>query len=47
MIIGLVKKGKEIAIEGKLTHRSYTDKDGEKRYVTEVEVREILLLSKD
>ncbi len=42
-----VKKGKEIAIEGKLTHRSYTDKDGEKRYVTEVEVREILLLSKD
>ena len=40
-----VVKGKEMAIEGKLTHRSY-DKNGEKRYVTEVVVSEILLLSK-
>ena len=39
-------KGKEVAIEGKLTHRSYDDKHGEKRYVTEVVVNEILLLSK-
>ncbi len=39
-------KGKEIAIEGKLTHRSYDDKDGNKRYVTEVVANEILLLSK-
>ncbi|WP_125718273.1 single-stranded DNA-binding protein [Flavobacterium ustbae] len=41
-----VVKGKEIAVEGKLTHRSYDDKNGEKRYVTEVVVNEILLLSK-
>ena len=41
-----VVKGKEIAIEGKLTHRSYDDKEGNKRYVTEVVVNEILLLSK-
>ncbi|MEO8533306.1 MAG: single-stranded DNA-binding protein, partial [Flavobacterium sp.] len=41
-----VVKGKEIAIEGKLTHRSYDDKNGEKKYVTEVVVNEILLLSK-
>lgn len=40
-----VVKGKEVAIEGKLTNRSY-DKNGEKRYVTEVVVSEILLLSK-
>ena len=39
-----VTKGKEIAIEGKLTNRSFEDKDGEKRYVTEVVVNEILLL---
>lgn len=39
-----VVKGKEVAIEGKLTHRSYDDKNGEKRYVTEVVVNEILLL---
>lgn len=41
-----VVKGKEVAIEGKLTHRSYDDKSGEKKYITEVVVNEILLLSK-
>jgi single-strand DNA-binding protein len=39
-----VEKGKEIAIEGKLTSRSYDDKDGNKRYVTEIVVNELLLL---
>jgi len=41
-----VTKGKEIAIEGKLTHRSYDDKDGNKRYVTEVLVSELLMIGK-
>ena len=41
-----VVKGKEVAIEGKLTLRSYDDKNGEKKYITEVVVNEILLLSK-
>jgi single-strand DNA-binding protein len=41
-----VTKGKEICIEGKLTHRSYDDKDGTKRYITEVVVNDILLLGK-
>ncbi len=41
-----VTKGKEIEIEGKLTHRSYDDKNGDKRYVTEVVVTEVLLLGK-
>jgi len=39
-----VTKGKEIALEGKLTSRSYETKEGEKRYVTEVVASEILLL---
>jgi single-strand DNA-binding protein len=39
-----VMKGKEIAIDGKLTHRSYDDKNGEKRYISEVVVNEITLL---
>src|SRR6478736_4167205 len=39
-----ITKGKEIAIEGKLTHRSYNDKNGEKRYITEVVVNDVLLL---
>ena len=41
-----VTKGKEIGIEGKLTHRNYDDKDGNKRYITEVIANEILLISK-
>ncbi len=37
-------KGSEIAIEGKLMNRSYTDKAGVKKYITEVQVAEVLLL---
>jgi single-strand DNA-binding protein len=37
-------KGKEVAIEGKLVNRSYTDKDGNKKYITEVQVNELLML---
>ncbi len=39
-----LQKGKEIAIEGKLTSRSYETKEGEKRYVTEIVVNELLML---
>lgn len=39
-----VKKGSEIAIEGKLLNRNYTDKDGVKRFVTEIQVNELLML---
>jgi single-strand DNA-binding protein len=37
-------KGKEVAIEGKLINRSYTDANGIKRYVTEIQVNELLLI---
>lgn len=37
-------KGKQVYIEGQLRSRSYDDKDGQKRYVTEVVVDEIILL---
>ena len=39
-----LKKGDEIAIEGKLSSRSYIDKDGNKKYTTEVVVNEFLKL---
>lgn len=38
-----VDKGKEIAVTGKLTHRSYDDNQGIKRYFTEVLVNEVVL----
>jgi single-strand DNA-binding protein len=41
-----VTKGKEVAIEGKLTTRTWEDKDGMKRYTTEVVCNELLMLGK-
>lgn len=41
-----VNKGQEVAIEGKLTSRSYEDSQGIKRYITEVVCNEFLMLSK-
>lgn len=37
-------KGKEVAIEGKLVNRHYTDSAGIKKYITEVHATELLLL---
>jgi single-strand DNA-binding protein len=39
-----LKKGSEVAIEGKLSNRSYETKEGEKKYISEVVVNEILML---
>jgi single-strand DNA-binding protein len=36
--------GKEVAVEGKLVNRQYTDKDGNKKYFTEIQVNELLML---
>ena len=41
-----VTKGSRIGIEGKLTHRNYDDKNGDKKYFTEVVVSEMLLMGK-
>jgi single-strand DNA-binding protein len=40
-----LSKGCEVAVEGKLVSRSYTDKEGNKRYITEVHANELLVLS--
>jgi single-strand DNA-binding protein len=39
-----LQKGSEVAIEGKLTYRSYEDKDGTKKYITEIVCSELLML---
>jgi len=39
-----LEKGNEVAIEGKLTSRSYEDKDGVKKYITEIVCNELLML---
>lgn len=39
-------KGQEVCVEGKLSNRTYEDKDGNKRYITEVVINDILMLGK-
>ena len=39
-----LNKGTEVAVEGKLVNRNYTDKEGIKKYITEIQVNELLLL---
>ncbi len=44
LIERFVRKGKECGIEGKLVSRNFETKEGEKRYVTEVVVNDLLLI---
>ena len=44
LIEKLCKKGKEVAIEGKLVQRSYTDKNDQKKFVTEIVATKMVLL---
>ncbi len=41
-----IRKGSQILVEGKLRYRSYDDKDGNKRYIVEVEAEVIQLLGR-
>ena len=42
----LLKKGDEVAVQGKLVHRSYEDASGQTKYVSEVVVQRFLKLTK-
>jgi len=39
-----LKKGKEIAIDGRINYRTYEDSRGEKRFFTEIVVNDLVLL---
>lgn len=41
-----LRKGSEVAIGGRLVHRNYTQKDGTKRFITEVQANEVHLFGK-
>jgi single-strand DNA-binding protein len=43
-VANYLQKGKQVYVEGRLSQRSYDDKDGNKRYVTEVVAEEVILL---
>jgi single-strand DNA-binding protein len=41
-----LKKGSLVYVEGKIKTRSYDDKDGQKKYVTEIIAEQLILLDK-
>ncbi len=41
-----LKKGLTIAVDGKIIYKSYDDKEGRKRYFTEIVMNEMVMLSK-
>lgn len=41
-----VKKGQEIAIEGKIVYETYDGKDGSKRHATKIQINELVMLGK-
>lgn len=40
-----VKKGDRLYVEGRIEYRQWQDKDGQTRYTTEINVREMIMLS--
>lgn len=42
----LLEKGSEVAIEGKLVNKNYIDKEGNKRYTLEIQVNDMIVLTK-
>jgi len=41
-----LEKGSQVVVDGKLTTRNYTDKEGNKRYFTEIVANELLMIDK-
>ncbi|MCX8490659.1 MAG: single-stranded DNA-binding protein [Cyclobacteriaceae bacterium] len=39
-----LKKGSKVCVEGKLVHRNYETDKGEKRYITEINVNDLVLM---
>jgi single-strand DNA-binding protein len=45
LVTKLLAKGTEVMIEGRLVNRSYESKTGEKRFATEIQLNDFLILS--
>jgi single-strand DNA-binding protein len=40
-----LKKGERVYVEGRIEYRTWQDKEGQKRYTTEINVRDLVMLS--
>ncbi len=41
-----VSKGTAVVLGGKIVNRNYTDKDGQKKYITEIQAGEVIILGR-
>jgi single-strand DNA-binding protein len=41
-----LKKGSEIAVEGKIVYRTYENKEGQTKYITEIVVNDFMMLAR-
>ncbi len=46
LAVEYLRKGSLVYIEGKIRYRQYEDKDGQKKYVTEIVADQLLMLDK-
>ena len=44
LAVKYLRKGRQVAVEGRLAYRSYEDKNGVTKYITEVVINELLFL---
>ena len=44
-VANYLQKGKQVYVEGRIENRSWEDKEGQKRYITEIVCEELILLS--
>jgi len=42
-----LKKGKQIAVEGRLETNTYDDKDGNRKFYTQIKVNDLVMLGKE
>ncbi len=42
-----LRKGQKVLLQGKISHRSYQDKDGNTKYITEIVAKEVLKLTRE
>ncbi len=45
-VANYLTKGKQVYVEGRIQNRSYEDRDGNKRYITEIMADDVVLLSR-
>lgn len=45
-VIRSLDKGTEVVVEGRLVNRSYDDKNGERRFITEIELNDFVIVNR-